>query len=76
MADDETIATETDIFKQQEKTINLLYDVLKDKLQQQPQTIYAQAAAEPGDTKATPNYLMYILVGGGLFILYNSARRK
>lgn len=76
MADEENIATETDIFKQQEKTINLLYDVLKDKLQQQPQTVYAQSPAEPADTtNTTPNYLMYILGAGVLLFLF-STRRK
>lgn len=74
MAAEENEATETDIFKQQEKTINLLYDVLKDKIQQPPQTVYAQTAPEPAQSTNTPNYLMYIIAGG--VVLFLVTRRK
>ncbi len=53
---DETIATETDIFKQQEKTIDLLYDVLQAKIGQAPAISYVQPAAAQ---EKPPNYLLY-----------------
>ena len=63
---DETTATETDIFKQQEQTINLLYDVLQTKMNQPPAVTYVTAKPETA-TKATPNYLLY---GGMALIAY------
>lgn len=62
-------ATDTDIFKQQSKTIELLYDVLQRQTGtssvQQPTYVRA-----PQQTKPAPNYLLYIaLAVGGYFLL-------
>lgn len=65
----DSTATETDIFQQQEKTIELLYDVL----QRQTGTSSVQQptyVSVPQQTKPTPNYLLYIaLAVGGYFLL-------
>lgn len=62
MAEEEngTEATETDIFKQQEQTINLLYDVLQKQQSAPKQPTYVTQAQA---TKAAPNYMMYIGIG-------------
>ena len=71
MADetDKTEPTQTDIFKQQEKTIDLLYDVLQSKTISQPQTVYAAPAPA---AKPQTNYVLYI----GLGLLAYLALRK
>ena len=58
--------TKTDIFKQQEKTITLLQDVLEAKAFESAQPVYV-TQAEPA--KEPPNYMMYIAVFGGLYFL-------
>ncbi len=55
----------TDIFKQQEQTINLLTDVLQSKLQAGTSPTYVTQAAPK--KKDTPNYMMYL---GGAFVLW------
>jgi len=69
---DTTEATETDIFKQQEKTIELLYDVLQAKIGQQPAISYVQPAA----TEKRPlNYIAWI-AGGLIFFYFFVMQRK
>ena len=65
MAEEETEATETDIFHQQEKTIDLLYDVLQAKVGQSAPISYV-SPAEPQDRP--PNYIAYI--GAALIFIY------
>ncbi len=60
-----TDATETDIFKQQEKTIDLLYDVLQAKIGQQPAISYVSPATP--DSRP-PNYIAY--AGAALIVIY------
>jgi len=56
-----TEATETDIFQQQKKTIDLLYDVLQ---RQQTETTQPTYVTPIQQTKAdTPNYILYIAIG-------------
>jgi len=57
----------TDVYQQQEKTINTLIDVLQTP--QASQVVYAQPAPEPGKASA-PNYIMWIAIGVvGFFVL-------
>ncbi len=60
-------ATETDIFQQQAKTIDLLYDVLQRDTTQQTSPTYV---TQPQQTKPAPNYLPYIVVGAVLLFLW------
>ncbi len=53
-------ATNTDIFQQQAKTIDLLYDVLQRDTGQQTSPTYV---TQPQQTKPAPNYLPYIAIG-------------
>ena len=66
MAEDKAEPTETDIFKQQEKTIDLLYDVLQNKMTQAVQPTYVTQAA-PAEKEA-PNYLMYIVIAAAAWL--------
>ena len=60
-------ATETDIFQQQSKTIELLYDVLQRQTGTMQQPTYVTA---PQQTKTAPNYLLYAAIAvGGFFLL-------
>ncbi len=52
----ETIATETDIFQQQKKTIDTLVNVLQEQTQQVTQPVYVS----PAPAQSTPNYVLYI----------------
>jgi len=61
-----TTATETDIFQQQKKTIELLYDVLQ-RQQASPQPTYVTPIEQP--QKQSPNYLLYAAIGIGAFLL-------
>ena len=58
--DAENDATETDIFQQQKKTIDLLYDVLQ---RQQTETAQPTYVTPIQQTKPAPNYILYIGVG-------------
>lgn len=63
MAEDETTeneATETDIFQQQKKTIDLLYDVLQRQQTEITQPTYVTPIQQ---TKPAPNYVLYIGIG-------------
>ncbi len=63
MAEEETTeneATETDIFQQQKKTIDLLYDVLQ---RQQTETAQPTYITPIQQTKPAPNYILYIGIG-------------
>ncbi len=63
---DENKATETDIFQQQKKTIDTLIEVLeKQGGEQQP--VYV---SPPAPTAKPPNYLLYIGLAIGAFILF------
>lgn len=61
-----TEATETDIFQQQKKTIDLLYDVLQ---RQQSGTTQPTYVTPIQQTKPTPNYVLWIAIGVGAFWL-------
>ena len=50
--------TQTDIFQQQQATIELLQDVLRKQPSAQPQQIVYATPAEP-QQKQAPNYLLY-----------------
>lgn len=65
MADEttETEATETDIFQQQKQTIDLLYDVLQ---RQQSETAAPTYVTPIQQTKASPNYILYIGIGAAV----------
>ena len=63
----DTTATDTDIFQQQSKTIELLYDVLQRQSGTTQQPTYVTA---PQQTKPAPNYLLYAAIAiGGFFLL-------
>jgi len=65
--------TETDIFKQQEKTAELLYDVILAQQRQQSaaaQPTYITRVEQPA--KAAPNYLLYIAIAIGVFFLFRT----
>jgi len=64
---EENLATETDIFQQQKKTIETLQDVLVQKQALGPQIVYASPSPEP--TTKSPNYVMWIGIGLGFLIL-------
>ncbi len=53
-------ATDTDIFQQQAKTIELLYDVLQRQRTETTQPTYVTPIQQ---TKPAPNYIMYIGIG-------------
>ncbi len=55
-----TEATETDIFQQQKKTIDLLYDVLQRQQSEPTQPTYVTPIQQ---TKPAPNYVLYIAIG-------------
>ncbi len=59
----ETEATETDIFQQQKQTIELLYDVLQRQQSEGGQPTYVTPIQQ---TKAAPNYILYIGIGAVL----------
>jgi len=59
----EDIATKTDIYKQQEKTIYTLMDVFS---KQAAQPVYVSPQQPPA--KQVPNYLLYIGIGLVLFL--------
>ena len=59
--DAENNVTETDIFQQQKKTIDLLYDVLQ---RQQTDTTQPTYVTPIQQTKPAPNYILYIAIGG------------
>ena len=56
----ETEATKTDIFQQQQKTIYLLQDVLRDQQSEVTQPTYVTPIQQ---TKPAPNYVLYIVIG-------------
>lgn len=65
--------TETDIFKGQEETAKLLYDVIRQQQKQQPaatQPTYITRVEQPA--KAAPNYLLYIAIGIGAFLIFRT----
>lgn len=59
MPEDETEPTQTDIFQQQAKTIDTLYEVLQKQASAQPQQIIYASPTEPAE-KPAPNYLLWI----------------
>lgn len=74
--DENEKTTETDIFKQQEKTAELLYDVIlkqQDVAAKAPpptQPIYVTRIEEA--KKQPPNYLLYIAIGVGVFLMFRT----
>jgi hypothetical protein len=67
MADATTTATDSDMFQAMEQTNKALLDVLMGKLNSSQPT-YIQAAQPEAATKQ-PNYLLYIGIGIGVFVL-------
>lgn len=57
---EEAEASETDIFQQQAKTIDLLYDVLQRQGSMVPAPTYLTPIQQ---TKAVPNYMLWIGIG-------------
>ncbi len=69
---DTATATETDIFQQQKKTIELLQDAIAKRQQQGAQTVYVQQQKPPAGKPN--NYLMY--AGIGLLFLVLTGKIK
>ena len=60
-------ATQTDIFQQQKKVIDTLVDELARQAGQPSQIVYASPAQQT--EKKAPNYLLYIGLAAGAYIL-------
>jgi len=72
--DNET-TTETDIFKQQEKTAELLYDVIREQQKQagkQVTTTQPTYITRVEEARPAPNYLLYIAIAVGAFLIFRT----
>ncbi len=58
----ENKGSETDIFHQQEKTIDTLYDVMQ---RQQSETTQPTYVTPIQQSKSAPNYLLWLAIGAG-----------
>ena len=68
MAEEETIEpTETDIFQQQKKTVELLQDVLLKKSANQGQPVYVTQQSPPAAKK---NYTMWLMGAAVFYFLF------
>lgn len=66
--------TMTDVFQQQQKTIETLVDVFKQQGSTQPQQIiYASPTEAP--KKAAPNYLLWIGIAVAVFTLFKKGKK-
>jgi hypothetical protein len=66
--DTSTSVTQTDIFKQQAQTIELLQDAIAKQQSQGPSTVYMQPTTSP--TTTSPNYLVYVAIGIAVLLLF------